>query len=160
MRPIIRGPFDDLNSRPQTPVTITTPPKSYNLSESYIGENSSRAPSYTSYPEPSEAGYNGGSYLGGGAPSSYGRVPSPYSAVETEDSTEAWKQRQAPGGPGGIRRYQTRKIKLHQGSVLSVDHPVPSAIQNSVQAKYRNDLESGSEEFTHMRCMGSLSMAL
>jgi len=39
--------------------------------------------------------------------------------------------------------------------VLSVEYPVPSAIQNSVQAKYRNDLESGSEEFTHMRCIAS-----
>lgn len=47
----------------------------------------------------------------------------------------------------------TRKVKLVQGSVLSADYPVPSAIQNAIQAKYRNDLESGSEEFTHMRCM-------
>jgi chitin synthase len=45
----------------------------------------------------------------------------------------------------------TRKVKLVQGSVLSADYPVPSAIQNAIQAKYRNDLESGSEEFTHMR---------
>ena len=51
-----------------------------------------------------------------------------------------------------LRRYATRKVKLIQGSVLSVDYPVPSAIQNSVQAKYRSDLEGGSEEFTHMRC--------
>jgi hypothetical protein len=49
----------------------------------------------------------------------------------------------------------TRKVKLVQGSVLSADYPVPSAIQNAIQAKYRNDLESGSEEFTHMRCMFS-----
>ena len=45
----------------------------------------------------------------------------------------------------------TRKVKLVRGAVLSVDYPVPSAIQNSVQHKYRNDLEGGSEEFTHMR---------
>lgn len=80
-----------------------------------------------------------------------GRVASPYARSETS-STEAWRQRQAPGGPGGLRRYATRKVKLVQGSVLSVDYPVPSAIQNAVQAKYRNDLEGGSEEFTHMRC--------
>ncbi|KAI1974891.1 Chitin synthase, class 3 [Ophidiomyces ophidiicola] len=77
-----------------------------------------------------------------------GRVPSPYSRSETS-STEAWRQRQAP--QGNLRRYATRKVKLVQGSVLSVDYPVPSAIQNAVQAKYRNDLEGGSEEFTHMR---------
>lgn len=87
-----------------------------------------------------------------------GRVASPYARSETS-STEAWRQRQAPGpggggggGGGGLRRYATRKVKLVQGSVLSVDYPVPSAIQNAIQAKYRNDLEGGSEEFTHMRC--------
>lgn len=89
-----------------------------------------------------------------------GRVASPYARSETS-STEAWRQRQAPGGGNGggggggggnLRRYATRKVKLVQGSVLSVDYPVPSAIQNAIQAKYRNDLEGGSEEFTHMRC--------
>ena len=80
-----------------------------------------------------------------------GRVPSPYAASDT-GSTEAWRQRQAPGA-AGLKRYATRKVKLVQGSVLSVDYPVPSAIQNAVQAKYRNDLERGSEEFTHMRCL-------
>lgn len=87
-----------------------------------------------------------------------GRVASPYARSETS-STEAWRQRQAPGGPsggssagGGLRRYATRKVKLVQGAVLSVDYPVPSAIQNAIQAKYRNELEGGSEEFTHMRC--------
>lgn len=89
-------------------------------------------------------------------PSEYGapgRAASPYSRSETS-STEAWKQRQQPGGgmAGGLKRGLTRKVKLVQGSVLSADYPVPSAIQNAVQAKYRNDLESGSEEFTHMRC--------
>lgn len=83
-----------------------------------------------------------------------GRSTSPYARSETS-STEAWRQRQAPGGNNGasnLRRYATRKVKLVQGSVLSVDYPVPSAIQNAIQAKYRNDLEGGSEEFTHMRC--------
>jgi chitin synthase len=85
------------------------------------------------------------------------RAPSPYARSETS-STEAWKARQQPGGGafqsggGGLKRGMTRKVKLVQGSVLSADYPVPSAIQNAIQAKYRNDLESGSEEFTHMRC--------
>lgn len=79
------------------------------------------------------------------------RAASPYARSETS-STEAWKQRQQPGGGGGLKRGMTRKVKLVQGSVLSADYPVPSAIQNAIQAKYRNDLESGSEEFTHMRC--------
>ncbi|KAF2116431.1 chitin synthase-like protein [Lophiotrema nucula] len=78
------------------------------------------------------------------------RPTSPYSRSETS-STEAWRQRQQPGGGAGLKRGLTRKVKLVQGSVLSADYPVPSAIQNAIQAKYRNDLESGSEEFTHMR---------
>lgn len=90
--------------------------------------------------------YAQGPAAGFGVP---GRVPSPYSRSETS-STEAWRQRQAP--QGNLRRYATRKVKLVQGSVLSVDYPAPSAIQNAIQAKYRNDLEGGSEEFTHMRC--------
>jgi chitin synthase len=81
------------------------------------------------------------------------RVASPYNRSETS-STEAWRQRQVPGGQGksGLARAQTRKIRLGQNAVLSADYPVPSAIQNAIQSKYRTDLEIGSEEFTHMRC--------
>jgi chitin synthase len=50
-----------------------------------------------------------------------------------------------------LRRYGTRKIKLVQGSVLSVDYPVPSAIQNAIQSKYR-DVEESHDEFKFMRC--------
>lgn len=75
----------------------------------------------------------------------------PYSRTAS-DTSEAWKQRQQPDVAGALKRFGTRKVKLVQGSVLSVDYPVPSAIQNSVQKKYRDDLEGGSEEFTHMRC--------
>lgn len=79
------------------------------------------------------------------------RVASPYQRSETS-STEAWARRQQPGGgAGNLRRATTRKVKLVQGAVLSADYPVPSAIQNAVQTKYRSDLESGSEEFTHVR---------
>jgi chitin synthase len=82
------------------------------------------------------------------------RTASPYARTETS-STEAWRQRQQaqpPGVGGGLKRYQTRKVRLVQGAVLSIDYPVPSAIQNAVQQKYRQDLEIGQEEFTHMRC--------
>lgn len=119
------------------------PVSRYSLTESYATDT---APPYN---DPYTPGENAATAFG--VP---GRVTSPYSRSETS-STEAWRQRQAPGvggGGGGLRRYATRKVKLVQGSVLSVDYPVPSAIQNAVQAKYRNDLEGGSEEFTHMRC--------
>lgn len=128
------------------------PTSGYSLTETYAPEASFNDP------------YSAGSVYSGhsadnpaaafGVP---GRVASPYARSETS-STEAWRQRQAPGGSGsgggggGLRRYATRKVKLVQGSVLSVDYPSPSAIQNAIQAKYRNDLEGGSEEFTHMRC--------
>ncbi|KAJ5176897.1 Chitin synthase C, partial [Penicillium canariense] len=65
-------------------------------------------------------------------------------------SSKRWAQRQAPA-LSSLRRYPTRRIKLVKGTVLSVDYPVPSAIRNAVETKYR-DLEEGqNEEFTHMR---------
>lgn len=71
----------------------------------------------------------------------------------SETPSEAWQNRQAPGS--GLRRYATRKIKLVQGSVLSVDYPVPSAIQNAIQKEYRESEEGFPEEFTHLRCTSS-----
>ena len=128
------------------------PTSAYSLTETYADTASSlNAPPYNGYG--GAPGYHledpGAAY---GVP---GRAPSPYQRSET-GSTEAWRQRQQPGGPnagkGGLQRNATRKVKLVQGAVLSIDYPVPSAIQNAIQAKYRNDLEAGSEEFTHMRC--------
>ncbi|KAJ5623631.1 hypothetical protein N7490_012236 [Penicillium lividum] len=87
-----------------------------------------------SYQEGSTTGY-----------SRHSAVQSPMS----ETPSEAWQQRQAPGG--GLRRYATRKIKLVQGSVLSVDYPVPSAIQNAIQKEYRESEEGFPEEFSHLR---------
>lgn len=89
---------------------------------------------YSNAPDP----YAGGFPQGGAAPNPYIR----------SDSTEAWRARQ---NQNTIKRYATRKVKLTQGNVLSIDYPVPSAIQNAIQPKYRQDLEGGSEEFTHMR---------
>lgn len=127
------------------------PASGYSLTETYASDS---APGYHD-PYAASSVYSGQSETPAAAFGVPGRVASPYARSETS-STEAWRQRQAPGGgnPGGgnLRRYATRKVKLVQGSVLSVDYPVPSAIQNAIQAKYRNDLEGGSEEFTHMRC--------
>ncbi|KAJ5689203.1 Chitin synthase C [Penicillium macrosclerotiorum] len=64
--------------------------------------------------------------------------------------SKRWALRQKPA-LSTLRRYPTRRIKLVKGTVLSVDYPVPSAIQNAIEPKYR-DLEGGqNEEFTHMR---------
>lgn len=132
---------------------MARPTSGYSLNETYASDVQNVPPYHDPYS-------TGSTYSGGtqdnpatafGVP---GRVASPYARSDAS-STEAWRQRQAPtggGGGGNLRRYATRKVKLVQGSVLSVDYPVPSAIQNAVQSKYRNDLEGGNEEFTHMRC--------
>ncbi|KAG8529425.1 uncharacterized protein KY384_006062 [Bacidia gigantensis] len=134
------GPFDEPHSRTATPPV--RPASNYTLSESYVGDGKSSATSHSggyheNYLQDPTAAF--------GVP---GRTPSPYERSDS-GSTEAWRQRQAPGA--SLKRYATRKVKLIQGQVLSVDYPVPSAIQNAVQARYRNDLEGGSEEFTHLR---------
>jgi len=124
------GPFDE--SRGQQ----NTPSGGYSLTDTYVG---TPTPGYSdaAYGQQQQQGFD------------QNRGGSPFNRSDTS-STEAWRQRQAPTG---LRRYATRKIKLVQGQALSIDHPVPSAIQNAIQAKYRQpDVEGGSEEFTHMRC--------
>ncbi|KAF4842907.1 Chitin synthase 1 [Colletotrichum siamense] len=119
------------------------PVSAYSLTESYAPGAGSRTP------VPGEAAFSTGyrseldSDNGGFG---YGRPASTVGDVE-----DSWVRRQQPGGPGGgLKRYATRKIKLTQGSVLSIDYPVPSAIKNAVQPKYR-DVEGGSDEFHKMR---------
>lgn len=64
--------------------------------------------------------------------------PSNYSAPQSKISS--------------IRRYPTRRIKLVQGSVLSINYPVPSPIRNAIQPEYRDAEGELAEEFTQMRC--------
>jgi chitin synthase len=148
------GPFDDnhgyLGANTGYGHADQRPQSTYSLTETYATDAPTRYPgeSHAGSDTYSAAGYHepGADF---GAPA---RAPSPYDRSETS-STADWRARQQPGGiaGGGLKRGLTRKVKLVQGSVLSADYPVPSAIQNAIQAKYRNDLESGSEEFTHMR---------
>lgn len=123
------------------------PVSAYSLTESYAVPGGGVVPPYSN--EYGGAATEYGHQLEDPAIPAYQRSDSPYSRAETS-STEAWRQRQAPNGTN-LKRYATRKVKLVQGAVLSVDHPVPSAIKNAIQAKYRQDLEGGSEEFTTMR---------
>ncbi|CAL8577576.1 Chitin synthase, class 3 [Xanthoria parietina] len=144
------GPFDDGHSRSRTATPPIRPESRYTLSESYAGpQHGGAAPPYNGQFDNFSSSGNtlNDPSAAFGVP---GRAPSPYERSETS-STEAWRQRQAPAAANNLRRYATRKVKLGQGSVLSVDYPVPSAIQNAIQQKYRSDLEGGSEEFTHMR---------
>jgi chitin synthase len=131
-------PYDDHYSRPHTPGQESQ----YTLNESYAGGDPQKLPTTGGYGY--DTGYNSSAQSLPNPNAAYAQTPNPY---ERSDSTEAWRQRQN----GNIKRYATRKVKLVQGGVLSIDYPVPSAIQNAIQAKYRNDLEGGSEEFTHMR---------
>lgn len=125
------GPFGDSRG--------ATPPTGYSLTETY-GAPPSGGAAGPGYPVDNDPAVQFG------IP---GRVASPYQRSDGASSTEAWRQRQAPAS---LRRYGTRKIRLQQ-QVLSIDYPVPSAIQNAIQSKYRQpDVEGGSEEFTHMRC--------
>ncbi|KAI0024276.1 glycosyltransferase family 2 protein [Xylariomycetidae sp. FL0641] len=120
------------------------PVSAYSLTESYA----TNAPPQTQSPAPGYGNeYPGGSFAGHQLEDTgfgYGR---PASTVDTDES---WLRRQNPNAGGGLKRYNTRKVKLVQGSVLSVDYPVPSAIKNAVQAKYR-DTEAGTGEFVNMR---------
>ena len=54
-------------------------------------------------------------------------------------------------GPSFPRRYATRRVRLVQGTVLSLKYPVPSAIKNAVQPKYRG-VDGSPGEFLNMRC--------
>ena len=148
---MFNGPFDEDHTRTGTPPNHHY--SSYDLSETYENDAASTGLAYHAPYNGESGGFSGGNVADPTASFGIpGRVSSPYASSDA-GSTEAWRQRQMPGATG-LKRYATRKIKLVQGSVLSVDHPVPSAIQNAVQAKYRNDLEAGgSEEFTHMRCI-------
>jgi chitin synthase len=72
-----------------------------------------------------------------------------YESALTENS---WVQRQHTIRQGvGVKRSKTRKIKLVQGSILSVNYPVPSAVQNAIEQRHRNAEGTFDEEFTKMR---------
>ena len=132
------------------------PVSAYSLTESYVPNASTTRPGVAVGPGVSVGGppvpYHN-EYAGAQDP--YYRpdlATDPAYRMTPEDSDESWIQRQQPNAApsGGLKRYATRKVKLVQGSVLSIDYPVPSAIRNAVQPQYRNT-EGSNEEFTKMR---------
>lgn len=129
------------------------PTSGYSLTETYLSETPpiTQHRSTSTYPDENYPPHNVADQMRGSSTSpAYMSQNASSPHVQSDiNSTEAWRQRQAP--LGNIRRYKTRKIKLEQGSVLSVDYPVPSAVQNAIQPKYREQTELGTEEFTHMR---------
>jgi len=126
------------------------PVSAYSLSESYVpGAGTTRPGVGSTTPVPQ---FNND--YSGGAPGQYhSDFPAdPAYGVGGYNSNDSWAQRQQPNAApsGGLKRYATRKIKLVQGSVLSIDYPVPSAIRNAVQPQYRS-AEGSNEEFMKMR---------
>lgn len=59
-------------------------------------------------------------------------------------SEDDWRRRARP-----IQRGITRRVKLTQGNFIN-DYPVPKAISNSVEQKYKQQA-GDSKEFTHLR---------
>ncbi|KLU86440.1 chitin synthase 1 [Magnaporthiopsis poae ATCC 64411] len=150
------GPAAYDHDRLATQTPPVRPVSAYSLTESYApgapttrpGAGIGQAPSPFQNEYGTSSGYAGatnqpGEGFGMGAG---GGGPAPY------DDEDSWIQRQQPNAApaGGLKRYATRKVKLVQGSVLSLDYNVPSAIRNAVQPKYR-DLEGTNEEFVKMR---------
>ena len=80
--------------------------------------------------------------------------PGYISPITEEDGEEGWIQRQQTPAPmdfqDGLKRMNTRRVKLIQGSVLSLQYPVPSAIRNALEPRYRDD-QSSNEEFVNLR---------
>jgi chitin synthase len=126
--------------------TLLPPNPSDHLSDPGVSSQNRYLPSYSDTTSRSTGSYYG--RVHGGRDSELAESIN----LDTDStSSKRWAQRQTPA-LSTLRRYPTRRIKLVKGTVLSVDYPVPSAIRNAIEPKYR-DLEEGqSEEFTHMRC--------
>ncbi|KAG5922336.1 Chitin synthase, class 1 [Claviceps africana] len=123
------------------------PVSAYSLTESY-------APGASQLPPAGSGGFPEGGFAAYTQSQAFGSPYDDRPASAVYDEEESWLRRQQqPGGfsqGGGLKRYNTRKVKLVQGSVLSIDYPVPSAVKNAIDPRYR-DVEGGSEEFVKMR---------
>ncbi|KAJ4408032.1 Chitin synthase, class 3 [Neurospora sp. IMI 360204] len=134
------------------------PVSAYSLTESYApGAGTTRAGVTVNPTPPPHGGYGGGGVsVSGGVNQGYNYggdyATDPAYSMSAIDEDDSWLRRQQPNAApaGGLKRYATRKVKLVQGSVLSLDYPVPSAIRNAVQPKYRDE-EGNNEEFFKMR---------
>ncbi|KAF2712216.1 glycosyltransferase family 2 protein [Pleomassaria siparia CBS 279.74] len=148
---LLNDPYDRSYERSRLPADqsgFTSPSSRYSLTESYL-------------PGASEIHLRG---AGMGDTDGFEYQSTPYNArvpdqrpssMISNNTEHNWAQRQhhadaAPDGTG-LKRNKTRKIKLVQGSILSVDYPVPSAVQNSLEQRYRNADGAVEEEFTQMR---------
>ncbi|KAJ5094863.1 hypothetical protein N7456_010724 [Penicillium angulare] len=77
----------------------------------------------------------------------YGEAPGPSTATQSVAGNEIGSSNTLDSQ---IRRYPTKKIKLEHGTILSLNYPVPSAVQNAVQKEFRESKEL-KEEFSQLR---------
>jgi chitin synthase len=80
--------------------------------------------------------------------------PEPSLSTDLVRPDERWIQRQqhpsiASDGHGN-KRLRKRKVKLVNGSVLSINYPVPNAVQHAIEPRYVAD-EGVYEEFSKLR---------
>jgi chitin synthase len=131
-----QGPFDE-GSRPSTP--------GQHLQSNFLNDSASHISSQT----------------GTTSPIPPFTVPLHAHSAGSRSSVSTftdWAHRQAPAAARGLGRKPTRKVKLQKGLAFSIEHPVPSAVQNAIQDKYRNDdIETGNNEFSHMRCKSNVT---
>ncbi|CAK7269390.1 Chitin synthase, class 3 [Sporothrix epigloea] len=132
------------------------PESTYSLTESYApgaaatirggpGFPAAPSPFQNDTGMPSRPTYLGDPYGG------FGGSDRPQSTISMGgDMDESFYRRQQQSAGGGLKRYPTRKVKLVQGSVLSIEYPVPSAIRNSVQQRFL-ETEANRDEFFKMR---------
>ncbi|KAL5593956.1 hypothetical protein BROUX41_001008 [Berkeleyomyces rouxiae] len=123
------------------------PMSAYSLTESYapgaqLNQGPGAPPSPGYHNDPYSTQHYTSDFDNTGGYGGYGDRP-----VSTVDPDDNWVARQQVSG--GLKRYATRKVKLVKGT-LSLGYPVPSAIKNAIQPKYR-DVEGGNEEFMTMR---------
>jgi chitin synthase len=147
-----------LRERDLTPASGSLYSQPYSLTEHGYPPRSPQSPYYPDgLRTPSSASWQSGAFPPHGD-HGYGQgqhSPEVLSVKRSSDvaSITSWQKRQTLAAQIGLRRYPTRRVNLIKGTVLSVDYPVPSAILNSVESKYREeDGASSSEEFTHLRC--------
>ncbi|KAF6513931.1 hypothetical protein HZS61_006187 [Fusarium oxysporum f. sp. conglutinans] len=82
----------------------------------------------------------------------HGRPDSTFNKFDVNESwiIRQWQQILATGS-GGLGHSKTRKMKLVQGSVLTINYPVPSDIKNAIKPRCYITPSSIEEEFIKMR---------
>ncbi|KAF2638308.1 hypothetical protein P280DRAFT_471417 [Massarina eburnea CBS 473.64] len=154
---------DHAGQQPEPQTGHAQAPSAYNLEETYTPNATmynpnadQRASMYTLQETyaPNAAMYNPQASMSSMSDGDNPEAYHPYQDASPTSSEldNSWVKRQQTVKKGnGMQRSKTRKVKLVQGSILSIDYPVPSAVQNATEPRYRNSEGAFEEEFTKMR---------